>query len=171
MPSFLHFTARLLGYANAITKGRDEQGHEPTAATDTAWPQQMLDEIAAESRKTTMLEFPGFPPLWSFGTEYRDAESKWHYGPPGWYGIAHEFGGSYLPDGWYEIASEFGEKVHPSADTGSPNQCVGHHWVGPEPDPTSALLAMMRYVQALEAKRESEYLDAEKEAFGPSESR
>ena len=121
--------------------------------------------------KPTMLEFPGFPPLWSFGTEYRDAESKWHYGPPGWYGIAHEFGGSYLPDGWYEIASEFGEKVHPSADTGSPNQCVGHHWVGPEPDPTSALLAMMRYVQALEAKRESEYLDAEKEAFGPSESR
>ena len=152
MPSFLHFTARLLGYANAITKGRDEQGHEPTAATDTAWPQQMLDEIAAESRKTTMLEFPGFPPLWSFGTEYRDAESKWHQGPPGWYGIA----------------PEFGEKVHPSADTASPNQCAGHHWVGPEPDPTSALLAIMRYVQRLEAERERENLAAEKKVLGPS---
>ena len=32
------------------------------------------------STKTTMLEFPGFSPLWRFGTEYRDAESKWHHG-------------------------------------------------------------------------------------------
>ncbi len=120
------------------------------------------------STKTTMLQFPGYSPLWSFGTEYRDAESKWHHGPPGWYGIVHEFGGSFLPDGWYEIAPEFGEKVHPSTDTASPNQCAGHHGVGPEPDPTSALLAIMRYVQRLEAERERENLAAEKKALGPS---
>ena len=70
-----------------------------------------------------------------------------------------------------EIAPEFGEKVRPSADTASPNQCAGHHWVGPEPDPTSALLAIMRYVQGLEAERKREDLDAEKEAFGPSGTR
>ena len=162
MRSFLHFIARLLGYANAITKGRDEQrvarranqGREHTAAVDAAWPQQMLDEIAAESRKTTMLEFPGFPPLWSFGTEYRVAESKWHHGPPGWYGIAHEFGGSPVPLG-----------------TEPPGFDSGHHEVGPESDPTSALLAIMRYVQGLEAERERESLDAEKKAFGPSGTR
>ena len=162
MRSFLYFIARLLGNPNAITKGRDEQrvtrrakqGREHTAAVDAAWPQQMLDEIAAESRKTTMLEFPGFPPLWSFGTEYRGAESKWHHGPPGWYGIAIEFGGSPRPL---------------SADR--PGVESGYHKVGPELDPTSALLAIMRYVQALEAEREREHLDAEKEFFGPSGTR
>ena len=104
--------------------------------------------------KPTMLEFPGFPPLWSFGTEYRDAESKWHHGPPGWYGIAHEFGGSPV-----------------SLGTEPPGFDSGHHEVGPESDPTSALLAIMRYVQGLEAERERESLDAEKKAFGPSGTR
>jgi len=70
-----------------------------------------------------------------------------------------------------EIAPEFGEKVRPSADTASPNQCAGHHWVGPEPDPTSARLAIMRDVRGLEAESERDRLDTEKKAFGPSGTR
>ena len=157
MRSFLDFIARLFGNANAITKGCDEQRvaqraerDANTEAEDDAWAEQRVEEAIAEADKLTLLEFPGFSSLWSFGTEYRDAESKWHYGPPGWYGIANEFGGSPLPDGGF----------------GS-----GMHKVGPESDPTSALLAIMRYVQDLEAEREREDLDAEKEAFGPSGTR
>ncbi len=158
--SLLNFIARLLVYATAITKGRDEQRvtrsakqeHDHTADWAAARIKQMHDEFTAS--KTTMLEFPGFSPLWSFGTVYRDAESKWHHGPPGWYGIAHEFGGSERPL---------------SADP--PGVDSGHHEVGPESDPTSALLAIMRYVQDLEAERESEHLDAEKEIFGHSGTR
>ena len=151
---------------NAISKDRDEQEQNYTADEEDEegiWAEKKLAEIYADLPKTTLLNFPGFSsPLWSFGTEYRDAESKWHHGPLGWYGIANEFGGSYLPDGWYEIASKFGENVHPSADTASPNHCFGRHEVGPEPDETSALLAIKRYVRALEAEREREKLDIEK---------
>ena len=84
--------ARLLVYATAITKGRDEQRVTRCAKqvrdhTAAARIKQMLDEFTSESRKTTMLEFPGFLPLWSFGTVYHDAESRWHNGPLGWGGM------------------------------------------------------------------------------------
>lgn len=139
--------------------GSDEQqASEFAEDEDTGWTQRMVDEMIEEALadKPTMLEFPGFSPLWSFGTQYRGPESKFESGPAGWYGVAYEFGGSYLADGWYEIAAEFGEKVHPCADTASPNECLGWHSVGPHPDPTSALLTIMKYVQRLESEKERE---------------
>ena len=50
--------------------------------------------------------------------------------------------------------------MHPSADTSSEDFCAGIHSVGPEPDSTSALVAIMRYVKRLDSEREKEYQEA-----------